>query len=91
MSTTKVPVGHTAAVTLVEASRRGVLAVENESTQVMYVLEGAGASVDLHTVSLMTGDYWESPLDADGNVYQGKVTARLAEADETGHAMVTVR
>lgn len=91
MATTKVTVGHTAAVTLVEAGRRGVLAVENKSTQVMYVLEGVGASVDLHTVSLMTGDYWESPFDADGNVYQGKVTARLAEADETGHAMVTVR
>jgi hypothetical protein len=91
VATRRVPVSHAEAAVLVSAGPRGVLVVENKSSQSMYVLEGAGASSTKHTVMLGTDDYWESPKDKDGNIFQGVVTARLAAADVTGAAMVTVR
>jgi hypothetical protein len=64
-------------------ANRRQLVVVNDSTAVLYLKYGSGASATSYTVKLAAGDYWEMPLPA----YTGIVTGIWASAN--GFAYVT--
>ncbi len=72
------------AVTLqaANADRRG-LRVQNDSTAVLYLKYGAGASLTSYTKKLVAGEYWEMPP----NDYSGIVSGIWATTN--GFAYVT--